>query len=143
MKRIFLAVVLISIVSLCACSASKEDSDENNITKLKEVDSFEIQFSTAQQLSSEDRGVLQLNFTVKNKSADIRMFDSFVFVAENKEGKKLEIAPNENFGSDLKPGETKEGSIYYYLEGSAPIKVTYEDLDNDETETWEIKEIEK
>ena len=143
MKRRFLAVVLISVVLLSACSASKENSDENNISKLKEVDSFEIQFLTAQQLSSEDREVLQLNFTVKNKSVDTRMFDSLAFVAVNKEGDKLEISPNENFGSDLEPGETKEGSIYYYLGGSAPIIVTYDDLDNDETETWEIKEIEK
>lgn len=136
-KRITFA--LITVLLLTACSATKE----KGFSELKVIDSFQIQFLSALQLSSDEGEILQLNFTVKNKSADTRMFDSFVFVGENKEGKQLEIAPKENFGSDLKPGETKEGSIYYYLEGSAPITVTYDDLDNDETETWEIKEIEE
>lgn len=145
-KGMFLIIIALL---LTACSPSKGKSNEGDVEKkgnevqLKVVDNFEIQFQKAQKLSSEEGEVLQLNFAVKNKSADTRVFDSFVFVAENKEGKKLEIAPKENFGSELKPGETQEGSVYYYLEGAAPITVTYDDLDSDETETWGIKEIEE
>lgn len=134
---LFLTTMLI----LTACSNPKEKLDETNISEIKVVDDFEIQFLTAQKLSSKEGEVLQLNFRVKNKSTDTRLFDSFVFVAENKEGKNLGIAPEENFGSELKPGESKEGSIYYYVEGSAPITVTYDDLESDKTETWKIEEI--
>lgn len=140
-KKLLFAII--TLLFLSACTASKEGADEKNKTEIKVVDNFEIRFLTANQLTSEEGDILQLNFTVKNKSADTKAFDSFVFIAENNEEKKLEIAPKENFGNDLKPGETKEGSVYYYLQGSAPITVTYEDPESDTTETWVIKGIEK
>lgn len=144
-KKILVAIMALMLV-LTACSVSEEEGSkegdkEKSLSQVKEIDSYEIEFLTAKELSSEDKKVLQLNFKVENKSADSRMFDSLVFSAENSEGKKLGISPNENFGSELKPGEVKEGSIYYYLEGSAPIVVTYNDLESEKTESWEIKEI--
>ena len=133
MKKPILLLIGLFLLLLTACAPSEKDSEKG---EAKIVDNLKIAFTSAKKLNSDDGDIIQLNFTVENITADTRGFDSSVFLAENVESESLKIAPKENFSTDLEPGEEIAGSIYYYLEGTTPITMTYDDSDSQEKESW-------
>lgn len=146
MKKVTILMLILTLaMALTACTKAKEinkpDWKAQTINGVK-VNIKKVNITKATDGDEKGKNILQITLVGRNTSPDAKPIDAFLMTITNKEGKRLANYPSTNIGATLHPGEQLTGDAFYVLEGSAPLKATYQDPDRPkEKASWKIDDL--